>query len=74
MPEESDSSMSVEQRVLTYASHDASWPSRSRAERARNTTILARRQRNELSDDMAVKISMLFDADAREAVTKALGD
>jgi hypothetical protein len=71
MPEESDNSMSVEQRVLLYASRDASWPSNSRAERSRNTTIPARRQRNELSDDMAVKMSMLFYADAREALIKA---
>ncbi len=36
--------------------------------------ISARRQLNELSDDMAVKISVLFYADAREALIKALGD
>lgn len=36
--------------------------------------ISARRQLNELSDDMAVKISILFYADAREALIKALGD
>src|SRR5437588_3100475 len=36
--------------------------------------ISARRQLNELSDDMAVKISILFYADVREALMKALGD
>ena len=36
--------------------------------------ISARRQFNELSDDMAVKMSILFYADAREALIKALGD
>ena len=36
--------------------------------------ISARRQLNELSDEMAVKISILFYADAREALIKALGD
>ncbi len=36
--------------------------------------ISARRQLNELSDDMAVKISILFYADVREALIKALGD
>ena len=36
--------------------------------------ISARRQLNELSDDMAVKISILYYADAREALIKALGD
>ena len=64
--------MSVEQRVLIYASRDASRPSNSRAERSRNTTISARRQLNELSDDIAVKISILFYTDAREALIKAL--
>jgi ATP-dependent Lon protease len=36
--------------------------------------ISARRQLNELSDEMAMKISILFYADAREAFIKALGD
>ena len=36
--------------------------------------ISARRQLNELSDEMAIKISILFYADAREALIKALGD
>jgi ATP-dependent Lon protease len=36
--------------------------------------ISARRQLNELSDDMATKIGILFYADAREALIKALGD
>ena len=36
--------------------------------------ISARRQLNELSDEMATKISILFYADAREALIKALGD
>ena len=36
--------------------------------------ISARKQLNELSDDMATKLSILFYADAREALLKALGD
>jgi ATP-dependent Lon protease len=36
--------------------------------------ISARRQLNELSDDMATKLSILYYADAREAFVKALGD
>jgi len=36
--------------------------------------ISARRQLNELSDEMATKISILFYADAREVLIKALGD
>ncbi len=36
--------------------------------------ISARRQLNDLSDDMATKISILYYADAREALVKALGD
>ena len=36
--------------------------------------ISARRQLNELSDEMATKISILFYADVREALIKALGD
>jgi ATP-dependent Lon protease len=36
--------------------------------------ISARRQLNELSDEMATKISILFYADAKEALIKALGD
>lgn len=36
--------------------------------------ISARRQLNELSDDMAMKISILFYADAREALLKGLVD
>jgi ATP-dependent Lon protease len=36
--------------------------------------ISARKQLNELSDEMATKISILFYADAREALIKALGD
>jgi ATP-dependent Lon protease len=36
--------------------------------------ISARRQLNELSDDMAMKLSVLYYADAREALIKALGD
>jgi ATP-dependent Lon protease len=36
--------------------------------------ISARRQLNELSDEMATKISILYYADAREALIKALGD
>ena len=38
------------------------------------TPISARRQLNDLSDDMATMISVLFYADAREAVIRALGD
>jgi ATP-dependent Lon protease len=36
--------------------------------------ISARRQLNDLSDEMAMKISILFYADGREALIKALGD
>jgi ATP-dependent Lon protease len=36
--------------------------------------ISARRQLNELSDDMATKISILYYADAREALVKGLGE
>jgi ATP-dependent Lon protease len=36
--------------------------------------ISARRQLNEPSDDMATKVSILYYADAREALAKALGD
>ena len=36
--------------------------------------ISARRQLNELSDDMAMKISILFYADSKEALLKALSD
>jgi len=36
--------------------------------------ISARRQLNDLSDEMATKISILYYADAREALLKALGD
>jgi ATP-dependent Lon protease len=36
--------------------------------------ISARRQLNELSDEMATKISILFYADAWEALIMALGD
>jgi ATP-dependent Lon protease len=36
--------------------------------------ISARRQLNDLSDDMAMKISILFYADAREGLMKALAD
>jgi ATP-dependent Lon protease len=36
--------------------------------------ISARRQLNELSDEMAMKLSILYYADAREALLKALGD
>ncbi len=36
--------------------------------------ISARRQLNDLSDEMAMKISILFYADAREALLKALND
>ena len=36
--------------------------------------ISARRQLNDLSDEMAMKISILFYADVREALIKALGD
>ncbi len=36
--------------------------------------ITARRQLNDLSDDMAVKISILYYADVREALIKAIGD
>jgi ATP-dependent Lon protease len=36
--------------------------------------ISARRKLNELSDDMATKLSILYYADAREALVKALGD
>src|SRR6266852_4210581 len=36
--------------------------------------ISARRQLNDLSDEMAMKISILFFADVREALIKALGD
>ena len=36
--------------------------------------ISSRRQLNDLSDDMATKLSILYYADAREALLKALGD
>jgi ATP-dependent Lon protease len=36
--------------------------------------ISARRQLNDLSDDMATRISLLYYSDAREALIKALGD
>jgi len=36
--------------------------------------ISARRQLNELSDEMATKIAILFYADVREALLKALAD
>jgi ATP-dependent Lon protease len=36
--------------------------------------VSARRQLNDLSDEMATKISVLYYADAREALIKALGD
>jgi ATP-dependent Lon protease len=36
--------------------------------------ISARRQFNDLSDEMAMKISILYYADAREALLKALAD
>ena len=36
--------------------------------------ISARRQLNELSDEMAMKLSVIFYADAREGLIKALGD
>ena len=36
--------------------------------------ISARRQLNELSDDMAMKLTILYYADAREALLKAPGD
>ena len=36
--------------------------------------ISARRQLSELSDDIATKVSVLYYADAREALAKALGD
>ena len=36
--------------------------------------ISARKQLNELSDEMAMRLSVLYYADAREALLKALGD
>jgi ATP-dependent Lon protease len=36
--------------------------------------ISARRQLNELSDDIATKVSVLYYSDAREALAKALGE
>ena len=36
--------------------------------------ISSRRQLNELSNEMATKMSILYYADAREALIKALGD
>ncbi len=36
--------------------------------------ISARKQLNELSDDMAMKLSVLYYGDAREALIKAIGD
>ncbi len=36
--------------------------------------ITARKQLNDLSDDMATKLSIIYYADAREALLKALGD
>jgi ATP-dependent Lon protease len=36
--------------------------------------IAARKQLNELSDEMAMKLSILYYADAREALLKALGE
>lgn len=36
--------------------------------------ISARKQLNDLSDEMATKLSILYYADAREALLKALGD
>ena len=36
--------------------------------------ISARKQLNDLSDDMATKLSMIYYADAKETLLKALGD
>ena len=36
--------------------------------------ISARKQLNDLSDEMATKLSVLYYADPREALLKALGD
>jgi ATP-dependent Lon protease len=36
--------------------------------------ISARKQLNDLSDDMAMRLTILYYADAREALYKALGD
>jgi ATP-dependent Lon protease len=36
--------------------------------------ISARRQLNDLSDEMAMRLTVLYYADAREALIKALGD
>jgi len=36
--------------------------------------ISARRQLNDLSDEMAMKLTILYYADAREALLKALGE
>jgi ATP-dependent Lon protease len=36
--------------------------------------ISARRPLNELSDDIATRVSVLYYSDAREALSKALGD
>ena len=36
--------------------------------------VSARKQLNDLSDDMATRISILYYADARDALLKALGD
>ena len=36
--------------------------------------ISARKPLNDLSDDMATKLSIIYYADAREALLKALGD
>ena len=46
-------------------------------EKGANTLLIpisARKQLNDLSDEMATKISVLYFADAREALLKALGD
>ncbi len=36
--------------------------------------VSARRQLNDLSDEMATKLAILYYSDAREALVKALGD
>lgn len=50
---------------------------RSSADKGASTLlapISARRQLNELSDDIATRVSVLYYGDAREALSKALGD
>jgi ATP-dependent Lon protease len=57
--------------------HNAASVAELAAEKGATTLVIpisARRQLNELSDEMAMKLSILYYADAREALLKALGE